>query len=1207
MPRRIGLVFALCLAALPLARSPARAEEEPDREALLLFNTASHFYRQKNWKDAASSFSDFLKRFPQHKDAGEARFAAGYCLNRLGDHAAAVEMLRVASREVEATWAADACFYLGRSLEALGLDPKASSEDRRRRLEEAAESYGRAAGLHEKHGKNAEAEAKPDGRQGESPEERDRRVAEATRRLEEHRDLTVLARGAQGEALYQAGSYAQSAKALETLLTGRESHTGSAHYHRAIYVLGLARHALAGAEAAQPGMPRYLAAREALRVAADPRYEKEPLWEEAAYLLARLAHEDGDLPEAIERYGRVKEKRLGRAPEASYYRALALYESRKPEALGQVREELSRFSRDYAGHALVSRARFYEGACAFESKDYRAAEALFGKAAQESRELAGRALLRQGQALLLVSPSDPGRATEVLEAAVGKIQEEASAPGADPPSPERAALLAEAMYWLGEAHLARGAPALEDAVQSFREVRTRFAETARELSEKALYQEARALHQAGKLREGHEAAELYRKLYTQEEGAFYSETLLLSAECAFHAERGQVPDAVRAEAPRLYREARAGLKDSGEGRRAHYMEGLAHYFLGEYREAAAVLEAFAEELGGEEGAAKEFPELTFYLADSLAQEPRPASPSVADRERWKRAAGLFREYLDRSRDGKQLPNALVNLGLCQEWIADHGGAKETFQRFLASFASSELAPQVQFELGNVLVELGDREGAKAAYAAAAERLIAGSTDEARSLLAARALCQKAFLERQTAQPAKAAATLQLLLDRHGEKLRGVAEGKSILCDGEYARALALLEDGKRKEGEAALRRHIEAYLGGRHEAEARAQLARSLLDSGDASQALDALKPLLEADASRPGRDQALYLAAWCYSALESREASGDGAGPSSAPGVNAAQPSSRLREEMEAAYRKLLSEHPSSPLLTDAALELGQQLFNRKAYPEAKKWLEQVREHLEAEVGPVEPEKAKRTTDMLDRALAGLGFIAFEGKEYREAASFLDRVASRKESALAPRAAFQAGKALLEQGEVAEAAKRFRMLDEELKASAGPLREESLLRLAECQHQLREYAEAASTAERLLAEYPAGATRHEARFVRGFAEQFLGDFEKAASTFREVVAGTGAPVAARAQYHLAECLVEQAKFRDAAREFNVVVANFDIGEEYEPWIRRALLAAGMAYQSAGDLEAASTQYRELVAKYPGTDEGKAAAERLQTIAPEKT
>jgi outer membrane protein assembly factor BamD (BamD/ComL family) len=105
----------------------------------------------------------------------------------------------------------------------------------------------------------------------------------------------------------------------------------------------------------------------------------------------------------------------------------------------------------------------------------------------------------------------------------------------------------------------------------------------------------------------------------------------------------------------------------------------------------------------------------------------------------------------------------------------------------------------------------------------------------------------------------------------------------------------------------------------------------------------------------------------------------------------------------MESAYRKLIGEHPSSSLAVDAMLELGQTLFNRKAYAESQKWLLQVRESLEAQTVPLEPAAQTRSKELLERALFGLAFIAFEKEEFAEAASLFDRVAENAASPLAP------------------------------------------------------------------------------------------------------------------------------------------------------------------------------------------------------------
>ncbi|HVR76438.1 MAG TPA: tetratricopeptide repeat protein, partial [Planctomycetota bacterium] len=989
---RLFLLALLVFSFSPTRGLSPQAGESEEREAALVFNTASRFYRQKNWRDAANSFSEFLKSFPRHADAPEARFAAGYCLNQVEDHAAAVEILRLAIRDEGTPWAADAHFFLGRSLEALAGDSKGDAGERSRRLVAAAENYARAAALHEK---AYRTESSPTPAQG--PEDPAKKPEARERSL----GLRVLALGAQGEALYQAEKYAEADKALEVLLKEKETMAGSAHYQRGVYVLGLARHALVSKS---EGAARYAPARAALGVAAEPRYQKETLWEEAAFLLGRLAHQDRDLDRAIEAYGEVVKKGGGRAPEAAYHRGLALYELKQLPALAQARLELGRFLRDYPGHALAPKARYYEAMSAFEAKDYEGSAPLFEAVAAESPDFRGRALVRQGQALLLQTEPRPAAAAEALKNAAAALETENPGPaqGAGDTSTE---WLAEALYWRGEALVAEGNRAVE-AAAAYGEVHTRFARVSPDLAEKALYQKARTLHFAGKYAESAEASDLYRDAYPPPGARFHAESLLLSAENAFRAPEGSIPEARRREAPRYYREAAAALKDPEEARRARYKAGVALYFLGEYRLAAEALDPVQSEVdAGDEALQAAFPELSFYLADSLAQVPRPAVAAPEDRERWKRAAGLYHRYLERSAEGSHLPNALVNLGLCQEWLEDQEGAKKTFQRFLELFPRHELANQVRFELGNARLVTGDLEAAALAYASAASAPESGTKGEGGSLLPARALYQKAMLERRLGKAAQAAETLTGLLEGHVEVLKIAEGGPRLGRDALYQRALALLEAGNAEAGRAELQLYLEQNPGSLVEAEGRALLARSLIDAKQPAEALEVLDPVLTAEEGGAGRDQALYLSAWCHSALAAKPEEGG-----SADTARAAQ----HQEEMEAAYRKLIAEYPEGTFTIDAMLELGQHLFNRKAFAESKRWLDQVRETIETDSAPADPARAARSRDVLERALFGLGFIAFEEGNPTECAKVLDRVAKNSSSPLAPRAAFQAGRALM-------------------------------------------------------------------------------------------------------------------------------------------------------------------------------------------------
>ena len=1159
-----ALVLSTACSTTLLPFGAAAAEEEPgaeDRAALLLFNTGSRLYRQKNWREAAVSFGEFLKKHPRHRDAPEARFAAGYSLHRVGDHAAAAELLRLASGDAGAPWAAEAAFHRGRSLDALATEAR-DPGDRERRLVEAAASYGRAAELH---AGRAKTKTKDDAASG----------AEKTGggdRVREEREAMVLAIAAQGEALQEAGRHAEAESALVKLIEGRSALASAPAWQRGVYVLGLARQARARAQPGEP--PRFASARAALAAASVE--ETGSLWEEAAYLEARLAHEDGDRKGAFEGYGRVIRKGGKRAAEALYHRGVARYESASPELVRKAREDLESFLRANPSHALSARARFHAALCAFDLGDHEAAARMLEAVASESPDLAGRALLRRGQALLSKEPREPEEAAQSL----GKSFEALSAAG------DRARA-AEALYWRAEALGALGGDSLPEAARAYGEVASGFADASPDLAERGLYQKARTLHLAGLHAESAAAAEEYRKRYPQ--GRFLAESFLVSAEAAVRADTGAIPGELRREAPALYGKAAAALKDPAERARARYGQGLAHYGLGEYAEASRTLSALRDELAS--NAASRFPDLLFYLADSTAREVEGATGgSGADdaaRERWKVAVALYREYAE-PEDALHGPSAHLNMALCQSWLGDPGEAAKTLERFARRYPGHELAPGARFELGNAKLALGDQRGAAEAYGEAARAARASGRDP---LLAAKALRQKGLIERRLGDPARAVDTFAMILDADVDALRESPEGRDVLEEARLGRAGALLDAGKGDDGRAELSAIIEETSSVSRKSEARSALARSLLDAGKPDDALRVIEPLVSGAPSVPGRDQALYLKAWCHA--ERAKRSGAESGAEAAPDAAASGSGSDDGQAMEAAYRKLLAEHPDSPLARDAMLELGQHLFNRKAHSEARKWLEAARD-------AKPPDGAAQSGDAELRATLGLGFLAFQEGRFEDAEKLLDEAARSGTGQLAPRALFQAGRAAMRLGKFEEAAARFRRIADEMKETAGPLHEESLLRMSECLHQERKYAEALRAADRLLAEYPEGALRHDAMFARGFALQFSGDRGSAVEAYRAVVLGTRAPVAARAQYHIGECRMEDGKHLEAAREFTTAVANFDFDGEYSEWVRRALLGAGLAYGSAGDRAAADAQLKELVERFPSTDEARAASERLR-------
>jgi TolA-binding protein len=1142
-------------------RSPApmaAADDAGDaggREARLLFNTGSRLYRQKSWSEAARAFGDFLDRFPRHPDAPEARFARGYSLSRLGRHVEAYEDFRRALEKEDAPWAPEAAFYLGRSLEA--IVEKAPADEAPKLLLAAAEGFGRAARLY---GSRKEA-AGPDS----EGEEKGKESPPATRE-----DLVALSLVARGEALHRAGSHAEAARDLESLSADARFRK-SPSFARGLYVLALA-HQAASEKAAGPARDAEIAAaRKALETLAAPEFEKDAVTEEGLFLLARILHRSGDRRGAAERYVAVARRKGPRAAEASFSRAVALYETGSPADLAEAGAEIRRFLEAQPRHDLAPRARLYEALILFDGKRYREAVPRLRAAASEGGDLSGLASLRLGQALILGDPSDPRAAAEALGRAVKAFDR----PGSEGDR-------AEALYWQGEALISLGEKDAIEAARLFGEA-ARAPAAAATIAEKGLYQQARALFIAGKRAECSKAARDYRERYPGGKGRFFLDSLKLSAENACRARSGEPPDEERKAAPRYYREAAEATEDPSEARRLLYLSGIASHGAGDFAAAAAVLEKVREDSRTEPLQGFDEPDLPFFLADALIQISAPASPeAAAGREGRERAASLLEEYLSKRPGGANAPIALANLGFCRVWLDDQAAAAKAFSAYLKSHADHALAPRVRAELAGALLRTGDADGALREYRAAAASL----ADPAAS---ARAALQAASLEMRAGRPASAVDLLEGIRKKLEAGPTSSADAKKLIDEMRFQAASGLAAAGKAAEARKAFESLLAASPTGPRAVDARLGLARLILDGGGARKALEAIEPLLAATPGSDGRARALYLRAWCFRAL----ADGVGGGAKAEP----------LLAETEASYGKLIEEEGGSDLIPDVRVELGQMLFNRKDHAEAGKLFEAARAALEADADPeggrAAGTDAGRRAELLDRALFGLAFVSSEAKDHARARALFDRVAGGGTADLVQRALFQAGRAWMLSGDDREAAARFRKLLEIQAERSGALREEAGLRLGECLNRLGDPAGARKAIEAMLAEFPAGKLRHEGLFVVGFAHRSSGDLAAAVRAFREVTAGTDAAVAARAQYHIGECLADEGKNREAAREFLAVAANFDFDGPYREWVRRALLAAGIAYETAGENDAAQAQYEELAKRFPDTDEGRAAAKRL--------
>ena len=1168
--------------------STKKKSTQKSRQAAILFNTASRLYRQKNWQDAAATFGDFIKRYPRHEDALESHFARGYCYNRLKQHEKAVADLKIAGAQKGSRWSGDANFYLGRSLEALAeASPQASG-----RYGEAAEAYGQCAAIRLAALKTVAAGQRPAA-------------------LSAH----LRAFTSQGEAHYNAGQHQQVAQVLGLLLTSAGQYQEVTGYDRGLYFLGLGNYQLDRAAEKAGTKPDEKATLASLRALAAPAMMESSLWADATWLLARILHRRSEWPLANNRYSDLIAAKAPQAADSSYYRAISLFESSSSAGAGgaallsNAATEFAAFSKNYPRHKFAARAVYYEGISLFNGGSYSAAAVKLGAysaggADAESAALfKSQALLCWGQALLLQENPVPSEAAVVFADAVDFCRNEVLA---DFTNVKAANRLVQVVYWRAEAKFqvafseedkAKRKESFAGAAAAFKEVAGDIGKPLPRLQEEALFKHAEALFNAGSHKECAAAAKTYRDSYKTPPGRFTGDILKLSGRNALQAPAGVLDPAERAMGAVYYEQAAALSEAPAEKVRLSYLSGVSSYYSDDFEKASSALDKVLPSASGKD--AQEYIELPFFLADSLAQLPRVAADDPAVIKRLQRAAMLFADYLQRAAAvpgksaARHIPTARINQGLCYQAAGEWKGARESYTSFLTLHPDHKLVTRIRFSLAGACVELEDMEKAQKHYTQAAAG--AGVEDQE---LAVRALLQASVILRRLERPKDALPLLEDAVDRAGKLKGDPAEVGKLAVDAGYQQAMALLESGAGEDALVALAAYLESFSDSSNESEVRLQLAYLQLDSANAGEALKTVAPLCDGPADTAGRDEALYLRGWASGALARVILSPEQGDPPAEDSAEAKAADEHLAR-MEAVYRTLVSEYPASVHSREARLELGQHLFNKGVYPEARKWFSELTDELEKAAAGGEAPGGK---ELLERGRFGLAFAAFEEEDFEQARGLFDKVSENSASELSPRATFQAARSwMLSSGE-REAVERYNLLVGDLKPKAGEFYEESLLRLGECYNRLREYPEASKVLQKLLEEFPEGDLQYEALFALGYSLQFQDDYDGAVKAFRAVVDGTGTVVAARSQFQIGECSMDQKKYRRAAREYLSVVAGFDFDGPYRDWFRKALLAAGIAYQADGDNKNAATQWQELIEGYPESVEAKAAKKRLQEV-----
>jgi len=671
--------------------------------------------------------------------------------------------------------------------------------------------------------------------------------------------------------------------------------------------------------------------------------------------------------------------------------------------------------------------------------------------------------------------------------------------------------------------------------------------------------------------------------------------------------------------------------------RIRIASGEMHYREGRYEEA---LREFAH-VRGEDGSGT----ATAYAlhASSLC---RQALGQHAE------AIELTEELERRFPDSPYIADALIVRAESRFALEEFEAAATLLARIVHDHPDNPALDAALYKLGWSLFELGKFEEARRAFLDLGTRFP-----------------QCEFAE----ESAKLAAQC---LTRLGRREEAIAEMRRVAKSGSPVGNQALLEVARLERDCSNAAGAIDAYdrLAAQSEdtevkARALYEQAEVRFDTGDFANATEGYRSALQLGKDVALRRSARYGLAWAlYREGEFAEAAATANELLRDEGLDAEMRASTLHLSGSAlhrtgdwagairSFRRLLEDHPESPLAYESGFGLAVSLAGAGEAAQAARVLERILEKYPGESGNdrvlYELAFAEMTTGreeagvqaferlvaefpkspLVPEVLFRLGEHHYEKERFADAASAYSGVLETSSGEFLDKALYKKGWSERKQGDEIAAAGTFQRLATECPKS--PLRGESLFLAGEClrlagrpkeaeksyRTLLREYpdhelverahlglglslvdARAWADAVPVLSEhrerYPESERLFEVDFRLGKSLQELGRYPSAIQAFRRVTSGFRGETAARAQFEIGECLFAQRDFEGALSEYLKVRYLY----AHEEWVAASLFRCGQCFEKLEQTDRAAATFKELMEKYPQSEWSREAAKSVRT------
>ncbi len=1255
--RHAGLI----LLTFAFSTMSAHAQLTPDQQAEMMLNSANKAASEKNYPFAIQRYREFLQKFGNHKEAGAARFSLGSAMLEMPEknYQEIRDHFQAAATNKDFPDQGLAQFFLALTTRAQGLNEIVLADQRpneaAQRRPQAMQRFNEALGFYNIALKTLAKKAveKPGvGVDLSSHQEWVARavcdISELQLRLGKFKDclegtkvfLTdpVFSKSKyRGQAVYHHGhaclllkDFVAAQKALATLAPFSDALFGP----HARYLLARTHHELEErTEAAghyEAAVSDYVKTKEkAVELLKQPANIKNPDLRSQLELIVK-----GPVPDHIGR--------------SMLYLGAIQYEAGK---YAEARAKFEDFLKQFPSSPLKTEAELRIGFCKVQQKDFAEAIKSLTPLVDRDPKLSDQVLYWLGKAQVGAAP-DPATNFQAYQQAVG------TGIGTLRQAVDRAQRIQDQDP---EAKARRGEILLEiaDQLQAVKQHREAVQVYAQILNEKILPEREEetshrlltGMHLAGDLNDADKACLRFKEKYPQS-------TLLPAVDFVF-AENGyfrmltaeKIPDAkvrqkdlppLQEEAIKRFQHVVQKYPEFPKLPIARYSLGLTHYRKGDFDAAIKTLKDIPPaERGGE------LLLVPFLIADCIFRQtptliPEDALATAKMEEQIKETIELLETYVSGAPKSNETPDALLKYGLCQQRLAQllqqppdrvkcFQAARAAYEKIAADFKGHALVPQATLERAKIFAQSGDIN-------TAINELRRFTTDPLRAAkVAPMALIQLATYVRSQNRPAEAMDILQKAREQHEGALAGDPERVSWLALLRYHHGVATREAGKLPEA----RNHFQTVLQTQQnqavaieaalrwaqcmkdEGNQRLELARKLKPNAkkpeeysqvkthyeegqksirEAANFLDKqMEQAIKANGAPEVRARLIYEAAWCSRILAEPEielARGKiaaeliktlpkGAEKFPPPEVALEKiPPQPAEVKAQKLYGTLIEQFGESPLSSEARFELAEMLTQRQQHGLAVKLLQDV----------LDKEPAQELTD---KTRLRLGSIYAAQGNVKGALAQFDAVANNPKSLFMGWGQYHAAELQLKEKQIPDAIKRLSQFRDngQLHNIAG-LTDRALLRLGFALTLTQSWDTSRLAYERLVNGFPQSPWAIDGLYGIGWTWQQQKNHEQAVNFYSQVTARSAAEVAAKAQFQIGVCRVEQKRHLDAANAFLVVPFTYD----YPELTAASLFEGAKAYEELRQFDQAIRLLDRLQRDFQGTPWADAAKEKIDLL-----